>query len=192
MNSTLSQELVDKDATGELTVKAVVIYDEFPFIAKAVAALRRVGRQPDVVAQWSVKSWPASDLDHAAIAAKALVEAADAHLIVIPTRLTHLLPPRLRDWLERWADRRQIQDAAVAVFGEGMNGHFQRMVSLDLTLLIRKHGLNLITNEDPVVEKATKLVVRFAPERELPLLIEGSRFAHAHTPVSLRCFGINE
>jgi hypothetical protein len=59
-------------------------------------------------------------------------------------------------------------------------------------LLTQRQSLNLITDEDPNVKSAKKLIVRFSRERELPIIVGGSRFAHALTHIPFRGFGINE
>jgi hypothetical protein len=173
-------------------MKAVIICDDVAFIGKANATLQRVGCQAGVSARWAIKSWPANVLNQAAMAEKTLVEAADAHLIVIPARHAHSLPFRLRDWLVRWAALRQIQDAALAVGGGGIDAGFAKTGSHELTRFARKHGLNFIAAESTVTKDATKLPVRFSRERELPLLVGRSRFADEVTRDAYRSFGINE
>src|SRR5437870_138031 len=100
--------------------------------------------------------------------------------------------PGLREWLERWAALRQIQDAAVPVIGDATHADFPRTVSPELAMLVQKQGLNFIIDELPVARNATKLVVRFPHERNLPLRLERPRFEYALTSDSFRDFGINE
>jgi len=51
-----------------------------------IVKLQRVGCRPEVNAHWTIKSWPVNTLEQEAAAEKILIEAADAHLIVIPAR----------------------------------------------------------------------------------------------------------
>jgi len=170
-------------------MKAIIICDDFAFAAKTDAILTRVGRRPDINVQWTVKGWPASALNQPAMVEKTLIEAADAHLIVIPARLAHFLPSGLLGWLERWAALRQIQEGALAVVADDFRAGLTKMVSHDLTGFIRKHGLNFITDESDAAKEASRLRVRFSFERELPLVIKGSRFAHAVTLVPVLGIG---
>ncbi len=179
-------------ATGDFTMKSVIIYEDLAFLANAIAKLQRVGCRPKVNARWTIKSWPINTLEQEAPAERSLIEAADAHLIVIPARYARTLPLGLREWLERWATLRQIQDAAVAVIGDATHADFPRTVSPELAILVQKQGLNFIIDEVPVARNATKLVVRFPHERDLPLPPERPRFKHAVTSDSFRGFGINE
>jgi hypothetical protein len=133
-------------ASKELVLKAIIICDDFAFVTRANTALQRVGCLPEVGARWILKSWPVNVLHEATLAVKTLAEAVDAHLIVIPGSRAHSLSSRLRDWLERWAADRQIRDAALAVMVDGIETGLTNTVSPELTLLVQKHGLNLITD----------------------------------------------
>jgi hypothetical protein len=173
-------------------MKAVIICDDFAFVAQANAKLQRVGRRRDVRAQWSVKSWPVNALNQSGMAEKALVEAADAHLIIVPARRAHTFPPWLRDWLERWAALRQIPEAALAVIGDVSDTDSTMTVSPELTSFVRKNGLNFITDKAVVPKNRTKLEPRAPRERTLPQRTEQSRFVDAATRDSFRGLGINE
>jgi len=173
----------------DLIMKAIIICDDFAFAAKADAILTRVGRRPDINVQWTLKGWPVSALNQPFMVEKTLLEAADAHLIVIPGRLAHFLPPSLLGWLERWAALRQIPDGAVAVVADDVRAGYTKTVNPELTSFIQKHGLNFITDEGDAAKDASRLRVRFSFERELPLLIKGSRFAHAMAHASVRGLG---
>jgi hypothetical protein len=178
--------------SSDLIMKSVVIGNDLAFVAKANATLQRVGCHPDVSARWTVKSWLVNAVTQATMAEETLVAAADANLIVIPTRYAHAPPFWLRKWLERWTALRQIEDAALAVIDDCVDADFTGIMSPELALFARKHGLNLITDEGTVAKDETKVFVRFASERELPLPIAGSRFAYAAACDPFRGFGINE
>jgi hypothetical protein len=173
-------------------MKAVIIGDDFAFVAQANARLQRVGRRADVRAQWSVKSWPVNALNQKTMAEKALVEAADAHLIIVPARRAHAFPPWLRDWLERWAALRQIPEAALAVLGDACSTDSTISVSPELTSFVRKNGLNFITDQGVVATNRTSLNARAPRQHTLPRPIEQSRFVQAASRDSFRGLGINE
>jgi hypothetical protein len=65
--------------------------------------------------EWDVKPWRLDLLKPSVLAETALAETADMDLIVVVLSKTHLLPETLLDWLGRWAERRQIRDAALMV-----------------------------------------------------------------------------
>jgi hypothetical protein len=179
-------------ASGDLIMKSVIICGDIALVAKANATLQRLGCRPEVNVHWTIKSWPANTLNQAASVERTLIEAADAHLIVIPAWLAHSLPFFLRDWLERWAALRLVKDAALAIIGDGIDTDITEAVSPELALLARKHGLNFFTDERPSPKNAAKLVVRFSRERELPVPVEQSHLAYAVTCDPYRGFGINE
>src|SRR5258708_14984527 len=116
-------------ASGDLMMKAVIICDDLALFAKANATLQRLGCRPEVNVHWTIKSWPANAFDQAAAVERAIIEAADAHLIVIPAWLAHSLPFFLRDWLERWATLRLVRDAALAIIGDGIDADITKAVS---------------------------------------------------------------
>jgi hypothetical protein len=179
------------DASGEVTLKSVIIYDDLAFVAKASAILQRVGNRTDVAANWTTTSWPISALQRAGTMNRSILEAADAHLIVIPTPLVRALSSQLGEWLERWAAVRQIQDAALAVINDGNHG-FTNAASPELTKLVQKLGLNLILDERPVARETTKPGVRFPRAHELPSAVQLRHVDHTVRRNSFRSFGINE
>lgn len=150
------------NASNDLVLKAIIICDDFAFVAHANAALQRVGSRPNVKVQWQIKSWPVNVLRQATMAKRAFSDAADAHLIVIPARHAKAPPPCLRDFLERWAGRRRIHEAAVAVISGGNDVGVANKLSPALTLMVRKHGLNFIADEG-----AAKPLAR-TPEESYP------------------------
>jgi len=180
------------DASSALWMKAVIIYDDFAFLANASAALKRAGCRPEVSAQWIIKNWPVKALHQLDVAETVLFETADAHLLVLPARLAHSLPFWLRDWLERWAALRQIQDAALAVMGEDIGTDFTGTVSPELARLALRHGLILIADGGAPATAATSPLMRLSLGPGLPLPIDRSHFPGAVTREPFRGFGINE
>jgi hypothetical protein len=173
-------------------MKAVLICDDFAFAARANTSLRRVGFCVGAKVQWTFQCWPVNALNQAVMAEKILVESADTHLIVIPRRRAQSTPLWLHEWLERWAAVRQIPDAAVAVIEDGDHTDLTNAVSPELTLLVRRHGLNLITDNGVTPNDAAQLFVRLLREAEPPMSQRQSYSANIVTRDSFRGLGINE
>lgn len=173
-------------------MKAVIVCDDLAFVVKASKTLQRVGCQPGMSVQWTTQSWPLNALNQAAMAENTLVEAADAHLIIIPAHHADSLPFLLLDWLERWASVRQIRDAALAVIADDIDNGFGMAVSSELNLLVQKHGLSFITDAVVVAKDSAKSAVRFFPELKLPLRVGKACFEPAVTYEAYRRYGINE
>jgi len=58
---------IDKPpASNGLPMRAVVLYDDVMFAAKADATLRCVGNQAGVNVQWTIKCWPVNALNETA------------------------------------------------------------------------------------------------------------------------------
>ena len=106
----------DEDRLIKRTLKAAVIYDDFDFAARAAALLERVAIHADETMKWDVKPWRLDVLKEPSLAGAALDETTDADLIVVALRKTHSPPDELRGWLERWAMKRQTEDAAIIMF----------------------------------------------------------------------------
>jgi hypothetical protein len=103
-------------------MNAMVIYEESGCAKQANALLKRASDRADAsVRRWSVKPWRLAMLTWPPLAQQALRDAAEAHLIVLAANRGAEFPPWLLDWLGEWAERREVQDAALAVF-DGGNG----------------------------------------------------------------------
>src|SRR4051794_299479 len=122
-------------------MKATIFCDDSAFAANACALLRRVGIRPGVNVRWKIKTWPIGALHHASVSERALLESTDAHLVVLPGKHARSLSPGLRVWLNRWAALRQLEDAAVGVIGDDADSDATNEVSLELRILIERHGL---------------------------------------------------
>jgi hypothetical protein len=80
------------------------------------------------------------------------MEAIDAHLLVFAGSCAQSLPAWLPDWLEQWATRRHIEDAALAVIGDGNDHVFSASAPLELSRFAGLHGLSFIINDRAAVE----------------------------------------
>jgi hypothetical protein len=150
-------------------VNAVIIYDKFDFAANANAMLEHAAHRTDEPMHWSVKPWRVDMLELPPAAEAALVEAADAHLIVLAVREVQSLLPWLMDWLERWAARRRIQEAALAVWVGGCAGTRLAQVTLKLSQFAGHHGLSLIFNDNTLFEDKSSMVASDLQQHEVSL-----------------------
>jgi hypothetical protein len=170
-------------------MKAVIFHDEFALTVRANSILRRIGQRPDVLVEWSVKDWPVMALSRAASAEAALLDALDAHLIMIPVRHALSQPLYFRDWLRRWAGLRRVADAALAVLG---NTGFRRELCPDLASFAQEHGLTFITSIAPAQNGTAKRRVRSLLRREQAFPLALGRCSREMTPHAFRNFGIND
>src|SRR5262249_22291758 len=143
----------------------------------------------DVTVDWEIKHWPVVALRQEAMAQKTLLEAADAHVVLIPARHARSLPFHLREWLDRWAALRKLEDAAVAVPDDG---RFDHEANPELMRFAKRHRLNFIASELPEQNETGKRLPDFSPERELPFPMALAHVSHETAASSFRGFGINE
>ena len=133
---------------SEPPLKAAVIYDDFDFAARSAALLERAGIRSDDAIQWDVKPWRLDLLRPSSLAEVALAETADTDLVVVALSKTHLLPETLLDWLGRWAEGRQVRDAALLVLcpeetagPQSSSGRLQEFAAWHgLMFLEQRHG----------------------------------------------------
>jgi hypothetical protein len=95
------------------TLKSVMVYDDFNFAAHAAAMLEWVAGQADQNLKWDVKPWRLDLLRQLSLTELAEAEAADADLVVLALTEPQSPSDDLLNWLEHWAARREIEDAAV-------------------------------------------------------------------------------
>jgi hydrogenase maturation factor HypF (carbamoyltransferase family) len=143
----------------DATMHAVIIYDEFDYATKAKAMLERAAHRTDKTTHcWSVRLWRVDVLKLPPAAEAALAEAVEAHLIMLAVRQVQSLLPWLMDWLERWATRRQIQEAALAVCGGGSADTRLARATPELSQFAGHHGLSLIFDGNALVEDKSSMV----------------------------------
>jgi hypothetical protein len=144
--------------TCDAILNAVIIYDKCDFAANANAMLEGAAHWTDETMHWSVKPWRVDVLELAPAAEAALADAVEAHLIVLAMREVGSFLPRLMEWLEGWVTRRQIQEAALAIWGGAHNPRDQ--ATLELTQFAGQHGLSLIfDNSAPVEDKSSMVAI---------------------------------
>jgi len=131
----------------EASLNAVVIYDDSAIAAKANAMIETAAIRADEASVWSVKPWRLDLLRVPAGAEAALKDAEEAHLMVLAVRDQAALPDRVVNWLEAWAGRRQVADAAVAVIDGGGIEMAPTTAKAKLSDLARRHGISFIFGE---------------------------------------------
>jgi hypothetical protein len=122
---------------------------------------------------------------------RSIVEATDAHLIVLPTPRNRALSLELREFFERWALARQIKDAAVAAVYDGTHG-FNNPADPELSIFAQRHGLNLITERGLARRETMEPVAPPPRSHEFPLPMHLRLVEHPVTRDLFRGFGINE
>jgi len=125
-------------------MNAVIIYDDFACAHKTKEILERAAHRAESAFTWVVKPWRFDMLMPHLAADAALLDAAGAHLMVLALRHSLFLPPWLRHWLARWAERRQVQDAALALWDGGNGDRLSATAAPDLSQFAGRHGLNFI------------------------------------------------
>jgi hypothetical protein len=188
----MSATAIGDEIAPEATMKAVILYDDFGLAAKANAMLERAAHRADETTQWNVKPWRENLLAQSGPGDAALTEAADAHLIVLAVRNQADLSPGLLDWLRKWAGRRQVYDAALAVFDGENGGTLSAPLTRELWQFAERHGLSFLFDDSVRAEDEPAFVVRSLRERavaQTPTLLH-----ILEQPVHEDCrhWGINE
>jgi hypothetical protein len=136
-------------------MNAVIIYDDFDFAAKAQAVLKHAAHCADEGAQWNVKPWRLDLLNFPPAADAALAEATDAHLIVFALRPARFVPAWLVDWLETWSARREVPEAALAVWEGGSADALPARATGELSRFADHHRLRFIFDDGkPVADES--------------------------------------
>jgi hypothetical protein len=128
-------------------MNAVIIYDDRDTAVQARAALDRAAHCAGGALLWTVEPWPLALLSLPVARDAALHDAAPAHLILLAlSRTAGLFPAALLDWLDRWAARREIQDAALALLDGGNGGTLPaKSAPAELCQFAQRQGLSFIT-----------------------------------------------
>jgi hypothetical protein len=172
-------------------MKALIIYDDLTGATRATAALKHAALSAHVSADWDIKPWRTDALRFPPVADKALIEAADADLIVFAEPQAHSLPTWLEEWLRCWAVRRDVEDAALAVIHEVNAG--ASLVTPAVTQLRRFaafHGLSFIIENETSTEEQTPSILHAPSARRWPILQTSESPVSVLVPSSYRDLGI--
>jgi hypothetical protein len=136
-------------------MKALIIYDDLTDATRAAAALKRAACRANVIADWDIKPWRTDALKFPSVADKALIEAADADLLVLAGPQAPCLPTWLEEWLRCWVIRRSIEDAALSVLNDESGGVLVVPDAAHLSQFAEDHGLRLVTENEITPEDQT-------------------------------------
>lgn len=175
---------------SDLVMKALIVYDNFAFAAKATTTLQRVGLRVNVRVTWIIKPWQVNILRERAPAQNALFDAADAHLVVFAGPRAESTPSWIRDWLEQWASIRQIEGAAIAVIGVGFGTGFAESAPADLSQFVQQHGIDFVTGFATLPIQSARLPVLSSCEPQTALPV--GRLSMAESAAGWQHDGIND
>ena len=154
---------------SDTTLNAVIIYDTFDLAANAKTIMERAAHRTDENTRWKVKPWRVDMLRMQSLAQAALVEAADAHLILLAVHKVQSLLPWFLDWLDRWARSRQVLAAGLAVWDRGNPESRSARSIPELSLFAERHGLSLVYDDSPLVEDSSSKFESELRKREVYL-----------------------
>lgn len=173
-------------------MKALIIYEDLTGATRAAAALKRAAWRANVSADWDIKPWRTDALKFPSVADQALIEAADADLIILAGPQAHSLPTWLEEWLRCWVIRRNIQDAALAVLHDESGGVLVAPDAPRLSQFAEGHGLSLITENETTPEDHQRLSTpRAQSARRRPVFPTSETAVHVLIPTAYRDLGIS-
>ena len=132
-------------------MKALIICDNFAFAEKANAMLQHATRRADATLRWNIRPLKSDALRLPPGADEALMEAVDAHLIVLAGHRTQSAHSWLLNWLERWAACRKIKNTALTVIGGQRSETLLTSATHELFQFAVRHGLEFIANGETAV-----------------------------------------
>jgi hypothetical protein len=162
-------------------MKALIIYDDFARAARAAAALQHATWSANVTPDWNLKPWRIDVLRFPSAADAALIEAANADLIVFASSGAYPLPAWLKEWLKRWVMHREIEEVALAVIRDIDVGTLTVPAVRQLCRFAARHGLSFILEKETLPKNQLLSIphalsmreshVRPTRETAMPLLI---------------------
>jgi len=173
-------------------MKVIIIYADREFAAKMDAILRRVAGHASIRVEWTLLCWSVDVLKEKGYAQKALAMAHDAQLIVLPAKIARSIPVQLLGLLEDWAKPRHHAGAALGILDDTNLGPADVVVHPDLSKLVHKYGLTLISNESSHPVTTGEREFTFDREWQFPLAVESRDHRNFDHPGAYRSFGINE
>lgn len=147
-------------------MKALIIYDDLAGATRATAALKHAAWSANVSADWDIKPWRTDALRLPSLSNNALIEAADADLIVFAGPQAYSLPSWLEEWLRCWAIRRNVEDAALAVLYDVSTGVLVVPDAPQLSQFAACYGLSFVVERETWPEGQTPCIPRDLPARD--------------------------
>jgi len=138
-------------------MKALIIYDDATFALRANFLLRNAAHGANSKNDLDVNLWRSNMLRFQSVAREALAEALDVDLIVFAGPQVSLLPRWLKGWLEEWAARRQVQDAALALIEDQALTTGRTSIAAELCEFARQHELGFVASRESQKIEATPL-----------------------------------
>ena len=173
-------------------MKALIVYDDLAIAVRANVALRHSARNADFAVRWKVNPWQIDMLKFSPTTEEALMDALDAHLVVIARSSAKSSTFWFRGWVELWAERHQIQGAALALLGYGSSDGLPAPVIDEFSSLAQRHELSLIFDEGPRGKNQSNFIQQslggqklLASKPVMPIPDEQVRHPYSH-------WGINE
>ncbi len=145
------------------TMNVMIIYDDRARAVQAKIMLERATHRADETLSWNVKPWRLDMLMLPSLATRAIMEAAEAHLIVLALGSRQAVVSELLDWLERWAASRQVQETALALWDGGNGAGLSLTATPELSQFAQRHGLSLILESQAPAEDGSAFIVRGGP-----------------------------
>ena len=159
-------------------MKAFIIYDDLARATKASEALEHAAWSANVSAHWDIKPWRTDVLRFPSAADEALIEAADADLIVFAGSRAYSLPPWLEEWLRCWVMRRDVEDAALAVLYDESAGSLVLPDAPQLSQFAACHGLSFVVEKETWPEQPNPICSPRSIRTKIPNLRDGG--AHSN------------
>ncbi len=125
------------------TMQAVILYDDFKLAARATAVLERIVPATDEPLKWEVSPWRLDMLQSPGLSVQAMAEAAGADLLVMALGTDEDAHEEVLAWLERWAQLRNDQHAAVMVYCPAGKTVHPRLLS-ELKWFTARYGLDYL------------------------------------------------
>lgn len=133
-----------KEAVGQPTWKAVVLYNEIESGKDAARLLHQVASRAGEPASCNTSLWRFDVMKNPKVARQALYEARDAHLVLLSARGMGHPPSWLVEWLEMWAMTRREREAVLAALSQGPCLEGGRRAVEGLRKLAETHHLDFI------------------------------------------------
>lgn len=165
-------------------VKALIIYDDFDLAARASITLRRAAKYSNSDILLHLKVWRTDVMRLRPTHELAMLDAIDAQLIIFALNPAAKLPDGLLEWLDQWAEQRQIPDATLAAVSHEN--------SPELSIFAHRHGLNFIVDAQPARKNDSALFAKFLPASKPLVTTFLPRFITEKLQASYRGWGINE